>query len=370
MNAPALPRHKVLMTVDAVGGVWRFAMELARPLRRLGVATVFAGFGPQPTQAQRRDAEALGDLVWLPLPLEWMAKGPEELAAVPAAIEQLAQERGCTLLHLNLPSQAAGISPALPVVAMSHSCLPTWWRTMRRDGLPEGLRWQHEANARGFDRADAIVAPSHSHAGALEDCYGRLPSLEIIHNAFAGFIPGGEREAFAFAAGRWWDEGKNGALIDAAAALSPWPVRVAGESGHPAGGCVRFAHAETLGPLPHDDVIGNVRRAGLFVSASLYEPFGLSALEAARAGAPLLLSDIPVYRELWRGAARLFDPHDPASLGGAIRELAADPAQRAALGALALARSRRFTPDRQARAFLEIYARLLPSIAVPQEASA
>jgi hypothetical protein len=33
------------------------------------------------------------------------------------------------------------------------------------------------------------------------------------------------------------------------------------------------------------------------------EPFGLAVLEAAQAGCPLVLSDLPGFRELWDGAA-------------------------------------------------------------------
>ncbi len=48
----------------------------------------------------------------------------------------------------------------------------------------------------------------------------------------------------------------------------------------------------------------------IFVSTSLYEPFGLAVLEAAQAGCPLVLSDIATFRELWDGAAIFFPPGD------------------------------------------------------------
>lgn len=366
----SVPQIRILMTLDAVGGVWRFAMELARPLRRLGVATLFCGLGPAPSAAQRAEAEALGELVWLDLPLDWMARDEAALGDVPRRIAALGEESGCALLHLNLPSQAAGMATDLPVVAMSHSCLPTWWEAMRGEPLPGRLSWQAGLNRAGFAKAGAVVAPSASHADALERVYGRLPRLEVVHNAIAAFIGRAEREPFVLAAGRWWDEGKNAATIDAAAASSPWPVRMAGALEHPEGGGIAPLHAEAHGPLPHASVMDLVRRAGVVVSASRYEPFGLSALEGARAGAPLILSAIPVYRELWRGAALYFDPRDPQALARRIAEYAADPSLRMAMGELALARSRRFTPDRQARALMEIYRSLLPSLQPKEDAAA
>ena len=40
----------------------------------------------------------------------------------------IARDWGADLLHLNLPSQAAGFPDGMPVVVTSHSCLATWWR--------------------------------------------------------------------------------------------------------------------------------------------------------------------------------------------------------------------------------------------------
>lgn len=63
----------------------------------------------------------------------------------------------------------------------------------------------------------------------------------------------------------------------------------------------------------------------LFVFPSLDEGFGLPVVEAAICGAPMVLSDIPAFRELAPGAA-FFDPLDEASIAAAVaRELAGAP---------------------------------------------
>jgi glycosyltransferase involved in cell wall biosynthesis len=63
----------------------------------------------------------------------------------------------------------------------------------------------------------------------------------------------------------------------------------------------------------------------LFVFPSLDEGFGLPVVEAAICRAPMVLSDIPAFREL-APDAEFFDPLDVASIGAAIRdELAGDP---------------------------------------------
>lgn len=344
------------MTVDAVGGVWRYAMELARALRPLRVETVFAGLGPRPSPEQEREAERNGRLVWTNEPLDWMVRREDQLDGVGKALERIADEHDIDLMHLNLPSQACGLETARAVVVVSHSCVVTWWETMRGTPLPAEWEWQRRRNAEGFARADAIMAPSGTHAQCLHRCYGSLRRLSVVHNGISACLHGAAKEPFVFAAGRWWDEGKNASVLDAAALGSPWPVRMAGATESPEGQGVALRHAQALGAIPHSRLLSEVERAAIVVSPSLYEPFGLAALEGARAGAALLLADIPTYRELWSKAAVFFDPRDPEDLADAIRRLVADPALRADLGDRALARSRLYAPHRQARATLEAYA--------------
>lgn len=48
-----------------------------------------------------------------------------------------------------------------------------------------------------------------------------------------------------------------------------------------------------------------------FLFPSLYEGFGMPPLEALACGARIVVSDIPVFREVYEGAAIYIDPHDP-----------------------------------------------------------
>jgi glycosyltransferase involved in cell wall biosynthesis len=98
-----------------------------------------------------------------------------------------------------------------------------------------------------------------------------------------------------------------------------------------------------------------MRQAAIVASPSLYEPFGLAALEAARAGAALVLSDIPTYREIWEDAALFADPHRPDAFADAFNRLADDLELRAALHLKARERSARFSLDAQAAATCAIY---------------
>ena len=349
-------RLRLLMTLDAVGGVWRYAMDLAGALRGGGVDTVFLGFGPPPSSAQRAEAESLGSLDWADAPLDWLAEGPEALAPIPDMIAAAARRHGADLLQLNLPSQAAGLDTDRPVLVVSHSCVTTWFRAVRGTGLPPGWEWQRDINAQGLARADLVVSPSRSHAEALAACYGPLPNLHVVLNAITAPEPSRAPEKpFILGSGRWWDEGKGGAVLDAAADLTNWSVRLLGPSHGPNGTAFTPQHATLEGELPHAGAMTLMREAGIFVSPSLYEPFGLAVAEAARMGLPLVLSDIPTFRELWDDAAIFVPPGDPEALAFALDRLACDPHQRRRLSEAARRRSRRFTPEAQATAMLDLY---------------
>jgi glycosyltransferase involved in cell wall biosynthesis len=95
------------------------------------------------------------------------------------------------------------------------------------------------------------------------------------------------------------------------------------------------------------------------VSAASFEPFGLAVLEAAQAGCPLVLSDIPTFRELWDGAALFVAPDSEIDVAQAIESLIADPALRAQLGAAAVERAALYTPAAMAEGMLGIYDRVL-----------
>ena len=42
-------RTRVLMTADTVGGVWQYALDLARGLSEAGASTILAVLGPAPS---------------------------------------------------------------------------------------------------------------------------------------------------------------------------------------------------------------------------------------------------------------------------------------------------------------------------------
>jgi glycosyltransferase involved in cell wall biosynthesis len=100
-------------------------------------------------------------------------------------------------------------------------------------------------------------------------------------------------------------------------------------------------------------------RAAIFISPARYEPFGLSALEAALSGCALVLGDTESLREIWHDAALFVRPEDPEAIRATVLDLIAKPSLREDFSRRARKRAGSFTPERMARAYLEIYAKLL-----------
>ncbi len=303
---------RVLVTTDAVGGVWHYSVGLARGMADRGVKTCLAVLGPAPNAAQRAAAAGL-ELIETGLKLDWTAESPAELEHASAVLRDLAG--GCASVHLHAPALVGTKPWPAPVVAVAHSCVATWWRAVRSGPLPEDFRWRTAATAAGLHAADAVIAPTAAHAAALQAEYGPC-AIHVVRNGGApAALPQCQRQRAVLTAGRLWDEGKNIAALDRAAAHLP--VRAAGPLAGPNGASAQLAHVQWLGELDKRGMARAYASASVFASMALYEPFGLAVLEAAQAGMRLVLSDIPTFRELWDGVAIFV--RSEAELPGALR---------------------------------------------------
>jgi glycogen(starch) synthase len=85
---------------------------------------------------------------------------------------------------------------------------------------------------------------------------------------------------------------------------------------------------ELAGFLPDDQLRDIVHRAGCVVIPSLYEPFGIVALEALAGGAPLVVARTGGLAELvdGTGAGLLFEPGNAAELAACIEMILSDDA--------------------------------------------
>ena len=94
-----------------------------------------------------------------------------------------------------------------------------------------------------------------------------------------------------------------------------------------------------------------LRSATALVSASRDEGFGIPLVEAMSLGIPVVVSDIPIFRELGGAAALYFDPNSADSLVKAVRQLA-EPGEWATRSARSVEEAARFTWAASARRLL------------------
>lgn len=360
----------ILMTADAVGGVWTYALELARALaqRDPGTRVHLAVLGPAPDAAQAADACAVpgltlhhhdGALEWMDEPWDDVARAGEWLLALERTLMP-------DVVHLN--GYAHGALPwRAPAVVVAHSCVCSWWRAVHGEAAPPRYdRYRAEVRA-GLEAARVVVAPTVAMRDALRAEHGGGWTDVVIPNGRDArrFVPG-MKEARVLTAGRVWDAAKNvGAVVRAATALpADWQVEVAGDEAPPAGAAGQSARGvgrggapvRFLGRLAPARVADRMAHAAIYALPARYEPFGLSALEAAFAGCALVLGDVPSLREVWGDdAAAWVPPDDVDALGRTLAALASDGARRRALAAAARERARRFTPARMAAGYAALH---------------
>jgi len=348
----------LLMTADTVGGVWTYALELARALGDHGVRVELATMGAPLDAAQR---EAVCRLANVRVHesgyrLEWMDEPWDDVRRAGEWLLHLERELRPDVVHLN-----GYVHAALPwcaaTVVVGHSCVLSWWEAVKGERAPPAWARYRREVARGLAAANVVVAPSRAMLDALQAHYGPLPRVAVVYNGRdARAFPPAAKERFVFSAGRLWDEAKNvRALADVAPRL-PWPVYVAGEERHPSGERAPVGGARALGRLAAPELAGWLGRAAVYALPARYEPFGLSALEAALAGCALVLGDIPSLREVWGDAAVFVPPDSPGDLTRALRELIDDDRRRELFAARARRRARRYTRRRMAAGYLSAYA--------------
>jgi glycosyltransferase involved in cell wall biosynthesis len=352
----------VLMTADAVGGVWQYALDLSQGLRPHGVRTTIVVLGPPPSADQRATAEATGaKLILTGLPLDWTAQSEREVEEASETIARIAAQSRPDLLHLNSPALAAHASFDVPVVAVCHSCVATWWQAVKGGSMPEEFVWRTELIARGYASADQLLAPTLAFAQATVQAYGLAQAPAIVRNGrrSGAVIRSVPVEDLVFTAGRLWDEGKNFAAIDRVASHLTVPLLAAGPLEGPNGTQVKATHARALGRLGDAEIAQYLSAKPIFVSMARYEPFGLAVLEAAQMECALVLSDISTFRELWEGAALFVDPSDESAIAEVIDHLLQDPENRASLGCAARERADTYTVEAMSANVLNAYHSIL-----------
>jgi glycosyltransferase involved in cell wall biosynthesis len=354
------PAH-IMMTADAVGGVWVYALALARRLAEAGCRVTIVTLGPPPTGPRCQEAHALpasAELIVTDLDLEWRDPEGRDTARAQSELLGLADRLGPDLVHINGYREAA-IPWQCPSVVVAHSCVMSWWEAVRREppGEPCWLVYAEAVRA-GLNRASTWAAPTQAFRHCIEKIYRpKTPGVVIPNGIDFPAQPAIAKEPFILASGRIWDSGKNLAALTKIASRLPWPVCIAG-AGMP-DDAATSPNVRWLGEIDHAELQDWMLRAAIYAAPACYEPFGLGILEAARAGCALALSDIKTLRELWDGAALHIPAGEPELLRKALADLCADDRARRDLQRAAVNRASTYSLDRMLHAYTKLYRRVL-----------
>lgn len=358
MNFSLNPR-RILMTADAVGGVWTYVLDLARALREKKIEIALAVMGIPLSPDQRRQAARLGNvrLFESGYKLEWMENPWQDVQKAGYWLLDIEQDFAPDLIHLN-GFVHGSLGWSAPVLIVGHSCVLSWWHAVRGEPVIAGLEKYREAVTAGLRSADMVIAPTAAMLSRLVALYGPFLRQGVVYNgrelpARAFDIT---KEHFIFTAGRIWDEAKNIGVLESIAGDLAWPVYSAGNATAPGmKNRIRLKNILPLGTLDRNGMVRWYRRASIYALPALYEPFGLTVLEAAQCGCALVLGDIPSLRELWEGAAVFVPPDSPRDLRNALTGLINSKDERARLSASALSRALNYSLERMRDGYLEVY---------------
>jgi glycogen synthase len=365
----------ILVTTDTVGGVWTYTRELVTGLVRRGIRVTLVSFGDIPAAGQTRWMEDLRganaarfDYYPTAFRLEWMQEAPADMEASAAYLRNIVYECRPDLLHLN-QFYYGSLDYALPRLVVAHSDVVSWWVAVYGQEPPSSswLNWYRKSVSQGLSRATQVVAPSQWMLEQVERHYGKPARGCVIHNGRtpALFNPHVSKEDRILTVGRRWDAGKNAGLL--LSQEMPAPVYIVGPDRHPEGishGVEEQLSASGVYLQPYQDerqMAQLLGRTAIYAATSKYEPFGLAPLEAALSRCAIVASDIPSFRELWKGVALFFRNNDASDLRRALDKLVGDAVLRRGYANLAYQHARRkFTAARMVQNYIDLYQALAP----------
>jgi glycosyltransferase involved in cell wall biosynthesis len=353
---------KILMTADGLGGVWNYALELARGLQPYGCFVHLVVFGGKLSNVQRVELSLCENVCCTEsdLRLEWMDDPWEDQQVAADLILEIANEVKPDVIHFNGYALASRADWRIPVIIGAHSCVLSWWNAVKRQPAPSRFGHYRNEVAAGLAAADAVVAPTQALLSVIEEIYQVDFHGLVIRN---GVDPKPFRACHKvgqiFSVGRVWDEAKNIALLDSIAPEVAWPILIAGEAASPISDCrSSFSHVRVLGKLSHWAVCEEMSRTAIYAAPAWYEPFGLAVLEAALSRCALILADIPTFRELWQDAAMLVEPSDARCWKATLSKVLEDGPARRALAEAARKRALALNRELMSSAYYHLYCEL------------
>lgn len=351
---------KILITTDSVGGVWHYAIDLASTLLEEQIGVVLVAMGPSPNTAQLSQIEKFKTMGLVfyhqPYRLEWMDDPWEDVAEAGEWIKQIYREEKPDLMHFNNYAHV-GLGWDVPTVLVAHSCIASWWHSVKNEPLPDRYHRYVEIVQNSFHSADVVVSPSRAMLEIYYNLYGEINNPHVIYNGLPDTLAGfSSKMPIIFSMGRLWDEAKNIHLLLEAAQNIEGDIYIAGQKPK---SLSSPQNVKFLGLLSRQQIFNWLKISSLYVLPVKYEPFGLSFLEAASHKCALIGGDIPTLREIWGESMTYIDPEDSRNLAMTCNELLMQEALCKFKGEQAYHRAKNYTIMKMKDEYLGIYNEML-----------
>ncbi|MDO9441039.1 MAG: glycosyltransferase [Beijerinckiaceae bacterium] len=266
-----------------------------------------------------------------------------------AHLLDIAHAAGADLMLLHDPRLVPERRDSLPILVACTNSPIIRWKTLHGDKpAPDRLRLDAILEKRGLIAADRVLAPSRAFAEALavEHNLPRRPivaapfSLDILASNLTNPARDLSDRTYALSACRLFDDAADAVTLDRAASRLDGAVFAAGPTVGPHARAPGFSDLHCLGPLAWDQIDRLFSRSPVFVSTARARTSGRLVFRAAARGCALILSDLPVHHEMWRGAATFVKPGDAEGFAAAIRRAIEDFEHRSAMMDASLRRAR------------------------------
>jgi glycosyltransferase involved in cell wall biosynthesis len=366
----------VLVTTDTLSGVWTYTRELVTGLISRGARVTLVSFGDIPEPEQTAWMDKLQRLEYRPTAfrLDWMQEGQEDFKDSSAYLAALVKERNPDLLHLNHPCYGS-LAVETPRIVVAHGDLINWWKAVHGHEPKETqwLRRYRERLEEGLRAANVVVAPTVWMLDSIRSCYmssrcSWRQNAIIYHGRNpVSFNPYGKKDDSVLAVGRVLDPGRQIGLLTQYNHRLPISI-VASESsaqpGIPIRTDVKAAIDETSVSLKGCQTEAQMRalygRSMIYVAPSRYEPFGITAVEAALSRCAIVANDIPSHREVWGNDALYFHTNDASNLASVLQRLNEDRELCRTYANRAFRRAHEcFTAKQMIDGYAELYDRVL-----------
>jgi glycosyltransferase involved in cell wall biosynthesis len=347
---------------DRPTGLGRYALHLIRELDALGERLVVYTSRPELVEAPAARVERVPAAVRP----ERGARGHLARLVWTQSGLRLRIRRRRPRLLLNLMPEGL-LWPSVPQVTVIHDVLPL----RSPEEYPRQQHYFRHYVPAVLRQSRAVIVSSESTRRDLVHFYGLSPEKLFVvllgHDPkrFAPSPPPPNGEPYALFVGNVLPHKNLLRLVDAfAQGVSDVPGRLVIR------GWARPTHVRSLRqrieaagiagrvdwrPYADDDELPDLYRgARMLLLPSLYEGFGLTALEAMACGTPVIVSNRSSLPEVVGDAALVVDPEDSAAIAAAIRRLFTDDAVAKTHSAKGLARAQLFSWEKTARAVQSI----------------